>query len=215
MLKKNVATKRHRLKNTILNVIGYNIAWFGLVYWGNAFIPVALVLLLSHFLFISKLNNELMFVILIASLGCMVDFSLQSTGFFIFPTTSLTPLWFTPLWLIVLWFCFACTINHSLNFLSSSKWLQLIAGGIFAPLSYLAGVKLNAVDLGQSLLSTYIVLSVIWGILFIIFYRVKEVSNVSDCQRSHEINFNFNHLSTLGSGVECRRSNNHQQVKEN
>ena len=38
----------------IINIVGFDFAWFGLVYWGNSFIPVALLLLCLHFYFVSK-----------------------------------------------------------------------------------------------------------------------------------------------------------------
>jgi hypothetical protein len=81
---------------------------------------------------------------------------------------------FCPLWLITLWAVFAATIAHSLHFLSRSKILQFIVGFIFAPLSYIGGAALLAVNLRFGELMTYFILGPIWGGLMILFFYLKE-----------------------------------------
>ena len=72
-------------------------------------------------------------------------------------------MWIVPLWLVLLWGAFAATLAHSLDTLRSKPLLSALVGGIFAPLSYLAGANFGAVDLGYSLMTTYITLCVVWG----------------------------------------------------
>jgi hypothetical protein len=154
----------------LINIIGFNLSWFGLVYWGNIFTPIALMYFASHLLNIANLKSETLLILIIVAIGISVDSFLHWYNFFIFPNSN-----HFPFWLMVLWLCFSTTISHSLRFLAASKSLQIVAGGIFAPLSYLAAVKLNAVELGQSVVQTYVVLSVIWALLFIVFFYFKSI----------------------------------------
>lgn len=153
---------------TGFNLVGFNLAWFGLVYWGNNFIPLCLLLLVAHFIFIAKSQNEIPLILAITFIGISVDSVLVHFNVFIFVNGG-----HIPFWLMMLWACFATTISHSLRFLSTSKVLQFFVGGIFAPLSYIAGYKFQAVEFGQSMASTYLLLSVIWAGLFILFFYLK------------------------------------------
>jgi len=153
----------------IVNVIGFDLVWFGLVYWGNSFIPIALILLGLHFCFISKFKTkELQLVCIVALIGIAVDSTLQVFDVFIFESDTTLPFW-----LITLWACFAATLCHSLNFLQKSKILQWLIGALLAPLSYIAGNKLQAVSFSLTTESTFIILSLIWGLLMIIFFSLK------------------------------------------
>lgn len=152
----------------ILNIIGFNVTWFGLVLWGNSFIPIALLFLIIHIFFISKVNNELLLIASITIVGILCDTFLQSFQLFTFENNH-----HIPFWLMTLWACFAATICHSLEVLSSSKLYQVVVGGLFAPLSYLAGYRLNVIDFSQSILVTYVVLSVVWAGLFLLFFYLK------------------------------------------
>jgi hypothetical protein len=152
----------------LINLVGFNLSWFGLVYWGDAFIPISVSLLLIHLYFYGQKNHELLLVLLITLIGVFVDSLLQYFNIFVFEHST-----HIPLWLIALWACFAATLCHSLDFLSRHKVLQLLVGGFLAPLSYVAGYKLNAVDFTLPLTTTYLILSLIWSILFICFYAVK------------------------------------------
>jgi hypothetical protein len=153
----------------LINLIGFNLAWFGLVYWGNIFIPFSILLLIAHIHFISQVRGELTLILLITVIGVFVDSSLVYFNVFIFSHSDNIPIW-----LMMLWACFAATICHSLHFLADFKIGQVLVGMIFAPLSYIAGYKLQAVDFGQSLTSTYLLLSVIWAVLFVLFFSLKD-----------------------------------------
>ncbi|MBB6543262.1 DUF2878 domain-containing protein [Thalassotalea piscium] len=149
----------------MINIIGFNFVWFGLVFWGNTFIPFALLILFLHLACISKIKNEGVIIISITLIGVFTDLMLAYVGVFIFEESNQIPLW-----LIVLWSCFAATICHGLSFLKESKLYQALAGGFIAPLSYLAGYHLQVVDFSYSLIATYVTLSIIWAGLFILFF---------------------------------------------
>lgn len=152
----------------LVNLLGFNLSWFGLVYWGDNFIPIALIILLGHISFVAHRQLELLLIFSISSIGICVDSVLQYLGFFIFSDIQ-----HIPFWLMTLWGCFAATLVHSLKFLDGSNVLQAAVGAVFAPLSYIAGYKLDAVMFSQSLLITYFMLSAIWAVLFLLFFFIK------------------------------------------
>jgi len=149
------------------NIIGFNISWFGLVYVGNSFIPLCVIFLYFHYRFLVKNNSERLFMLTIWVIGIVVDSLLMYLNVFIFVEN-----YHLPFWLIMLWGCFSTTLCHSLKFIGSSIWFQIIAGFI-APFSYLAGYKLGAVQFSESLMFTYLILMIIWAVLFILFFALK------------------------------------------
>lgn len=153
----------------LINLIGFNLVWFGLVYWGNFFIPLSLLLLITHIFFIAQSSRELQLILVITFIGIFVDSLLVNFNVFSFANNG-----HMPFWLMVLWACFAATLCHSLRFLTNRIVLQLLVGGLLAPLSYIAGYKLQAVDFGQSIISTYLLLSAIWAVLFVLFFYLKD-----------------------------------------
>jgi len=164
-----ISKKLTTVKPLICNIVGFNTAWFGLVYWGNSFIPISFILLLIHLHFFSKYKKEWLLILVITFIGIIVDSLLMYFAVFIFADNS-----HLPFWLMMLWACFSATLCHSLRFLSDSTVLQLLVGGLFAPLSYIAGYKFQAVEFGYSLIPTYFILTIIWGVLFVIFFYLKD-----------------------------------------
>ena len=154
----------------LINMIGFNLVWFGLVYWGNYFTPVALIVIAVHLLLLSNIKKEARLVLLITVIGGSVDSLLHFFHFFSFPDVI-----FTPFWLFVLWGSFACTLCHSLSFLNGSRYLQILIGGGLAPLSYFAAERLGAVNIAPSLMSSYLVMAFIWSTLFIVFFSLKSI----------------------------------------
>jgi hypothetical protein len=152
----------------LINIIGFNLSWFGLIYWGNNFIPFAFILIVAHLFFQSKNAKELILILLISAIGISVDSILQQLNVFIFPNAE-----HIPFWLMMLWTSFAATICHSLHFLAPSKLMQFILGGLISPLSYIAGHNLMAVEFGYSMQITYVSLALVWGGLFILFFYTK------------------------------------------
>lgn len=152
----------------ILNIAVFNIAWFGLVFIGNLFIPVAVVLLSIQFWCFPIAKSEILLITLVAMMGSLLDMSLVYFGVFTFPTTQ-----GIPFWLMTLWLCFASTIRHSLAFLASSRMLQCFVGAVLAPLSYLAGANVSAVQLSPSFAMSYLILAFLWAPLMMIIFTIS------------------------------------------
>jgi cation transport ATPase len=152
----------------LLNVIGFNLSWFGLILIGNEFIPLALVFLCSHFYQVKQKKCELKLVFTVAILGIFVDFLLVYNGLYSFNNQVL------PVWLMVLWACFAATITTSLSFLKSSILFQISAGALLAPISYLAAANLSVITFNYSTLIVFITLAFFWAPLMVLFFYLAK-----------------------------------------
>lgn len=157
-----------------INLLGFNAIWFGLIFLGNSFIPVAAILLLLHLCFLAG-KNELTLIFIVAGIGVLLDSVLVYAHVFIFPEATKLPFW-----LITLWFCFAATVRHSLGFLSNSKILQCSVGAIFAPLSYLAGAKFSVVYITPSFELSYLLLACLWGPLMVLIFALSRWTKVEE-----------------------------------
>ncbi|MBU2872118.1 DUF2878 domain-containing protein [Colwellia sp. E2M01] len=154
----------------LLNLIGFNISWFGLIILGNIFIPFVICWLGTHLYYSAQRIAEVKLILCITCIGICVDSIWQLTGVLIFPNELIIPLW-----LMILWSAFAATVAHSLQILSRSKYLQFAIGFIFPPMSYIAGTSLSSVELGHTLLFTYCLLGVVWAVLMVLFFHLKTV----------------------------------------
>ena len=155
-------------KPILFNLVGFNIDWFGLVFIGNLFIPIASMIFIAQLWFFRVTKNEMLLIFLVAAAGIGLDHALVYSGVFIFPGSHGIPLWLT-----TLWFVFAGTIRHSLAFLENAKLLQLFVGAIFAPLSYIAGAKLSVVYFVPSLGVTYFLLASVWAPLMLVIFSLS------------------------------------------
>lgn len=150
-----------------VNLVAFNLIWFGLVYWGNQFTLVAILALIIHLTFYCKGRHEWQLILFVSAIGILVDSILSLSGFYIFDSQYLIPFW-----LVLLWLCFSATLLHSLHFLSYSRILQALIGLFIAPLSYIAGQKMGAVQFSNSLLISYLVIGFIWACLLLCFYQI-------------------------------------------
>jgi hypothetical protein len=161
-------------KSNMVNLIAFNLTWLGLILLGDIFIPMAATFLILH-LYYQAGKNELSLILVVAVIGTLLDSTLAYSDVFIFPDTQ-----YIPFWLVTLWCCFAATIRHSLSFLASSKILQFLIGGIFAPLSYLAGANFSVVYLTPSLGFSYLLLACLWGPLMVVIFFISEGLDMKD-----------------------------------
>lgn len=161
----------HSTLAKVLNALGFNACWLGLVVFGDRFIAIAIVWIALHLMMTANKRAELLFLLTVAALGITIDICLTLVQFFTFSAPSLI----IPNWLIALWFCFAATLNVSLSFLNNSLIRQLLVGGLIAPLSYLAGAKLGAVELNLGSTFSYLVLATVWALLMPLFYALQPI----------------------------------------
>jgi hypothetical protein len=134
-----------------LNAVLYQIGWFSCVL-GAAFsrpgigVSIALLLIGIHLYLTTERANQLKLMMLAACVGLVVDSTLLALGVYRFPgETPLAGL--PPLWLTVLWIQFATTFRYCFGWLSSRYLLCAAFGLAGAPLAFLGGEKLGAVEI--------------------------------------------------------------------
>ncbi len=154
--------------NLVINAVGFQVAWWALVagvapgYEGAA-LALSALLAAAHLRFFSpRPKRELGLALAAWLLGLGFDSLLQAGGFITFQGASLGPL--SPFWLWALWALFGLTLDASMSFLQRRHWaLSAVLGGVFGPLSYLAGAKLGAATLVANPLN-FAALALAWAI---------------------------------------------------
>ncbi|NKF49822.1 DUF2878 domain-containing protein [Shewanella sp. WXL01] len=164
----------------IFNLVSFQAIWWLGVLWGNIYLWLSSLLLLGHFVLSKHKMRDLRVMWFVSLIGISVDAALIFSGFFIFSST--------PVWLMVLWGIFAISLQYSLGFLSRlSVYLQAIFGGVFGTISYLAGYKFGAVELGYSMTNSVIALILIWSILLPVLIAIANMSAVNRGQDDQSI----------------------------
>ena len=165
-----------------------NFAWFQGIWWlvilyqNSAVIPV--LALIGLWLWVSpKRISDIKLMSAVFLLGTVVDALLTFTGLFIFNQSEvLVSFWPIPIWLSLLWAAFAGTVYHSLTAFNDRMVIASIAGAIFAPLSYIAGAKFGAVELGASMTLSYIYIALVWSVIFPLCFYLSNRFEVKQAQ---------------------------------
>ncbi len=120
-------------------------------------------------------SSDLKLVVLSIILGLIVDSIWVQTGLMVF--TDARP-WgnIAPAWIILLWIGFALTINHSLGWLTAHPLLAPLMGLIGGPLSYLAGLKLGAVEFHADTLVVSVYLAIAWALSLTVMVKASQSS---------------------------------------
>ncbi|WP_372738916.1 DUF2878 domain-containing protein [Neptunomonas sp.] len=145
-----------------INFIGFNLIWVLSIFSGNESVLWVSLLLLVHFVLISKPFIELSVVLTTALLGYSVDCLLTLLGVFRFEQVQ----GITPIWLMFLWIGFCSTLRHSLSFFSEKYILASAAGAIAGSITYLSAAHFGAVELPLSPALSVAVLASVWAVLF-------------------------------------------------
>jgi hypothetical protein len=150
-------------RSIVANAVLFQLGWFACILGGNVFaIPAAAIILICHWFFISRDIAEWRSIFIIAFAGSVIDSILFSTYVFIDGSDR----YLAPLWLICLWLIFATTPNYTFRWLQKRTIVSVVLGAVAGPLSYLAGIKLNAVEFGIPSSQALLLLGVIWAIFF-------------------------------------------------
>ena len=144
----------------------------------NQYWWVVVALIIAHILFVGESLTELAVVLVTALAGIITDSLLALFGVYIFSGSGqFLPI---PFWLILLWFAFASTLRHSLAYLSKHYRLAAGLGAVGGTLSYVAGMKLQAVTFGLAFYPTVLLLACIWAclmpVIFLLCQRIEAVA---------------------------------------
>lgn len=152
----------------VINALGFQLAWWALVAsvaTGHEVAALALGALLgaAHLRYgCPRPKREMGLAAAAFLVGLCVDSLLQAAGVITFHGASLGP--WSPVWLWMLWALFGLTLDASMAFLQRRHGsLSAVLGGIFGPLSYLAGAKLGAATLEPTPLNL-LALALAWAI---------------------------------------------------
>jgi hypothetical protein len=148
----------------LANFALFQLGWFACVYsaaaghmWLGPGAVLAIVVL--HLLFVAEREmrrRELVFILLVGLIGMLADTGLGALGATRYPTSeSVWTALVVPPWITALWVLFATLPYHSLGWLKGRPVLAMIFGALGGPLTFLAGVRIGAVDAGDSLMLTY------------------------------------------------------------
>lgn len=151
----------------ILNIVLYQVLWFGCVFFQNKFLIPALFLIALHFLLCQQRLKELTVVLGCSAIGILVDSLLTSAGFYEFSQPPLWPL--VPMWLAILWVGFAGTLRHGLSYFMERPYLALAAAALGAPLTYHAASRFGAVQFPVGAIGTAAAVSASWIAMMVLF----------------------------------------------
>ena len=148
---------------SLLNAMMFNLSWFAIILTQSALLApvIALVHLLLHFRLLGAGKNELALVVWVTLVGMVLDQLLFLLGVF---NLSGQPA-LAPLWLACLWPVFATTLMHAFAMLRGRVVLAIAVGALGGAFSYMAGVRLSAVEFGAPVWGPFIV-GATWAILF-------------------------------------------------
>ena len=166
---------------TLFNIIGYQAIWFGSILIGNAFVPVALLLVFVHFMACTERRREAIVLLVCTVLGFTCDILWTLAGVYIFePTPQFMP---APMWLFAIWLGFAATLRHGLRFAMERPALGIALAAFGAPLSYLAAARLGAVTLPLDTVVSAGIFSATWivlmGVFIVLVRRVDADSSLA------------------------------------
>ena len=151
------------MKKILYNAIVFNIAWFVCILGGSTIaVPFAIAVIGVHLVFFSDNKTEIGLTTVVVLLGIVVESVFIRGGLLVPPDGSLWP----PLWLICLWGFFATTLNHSLKWFQSHLPVAVAMGAVSAPLTYLAGTRLNDFSLREPVILTLVAMGVVWCVAF-------------------------------------------------
>ncbi len=152
----------------LVNFIVFQVGWFACVLSAANGLPwvgtlVAGLIVVFHIATTAQRAHEVQLLALAVVLGLVFDSLLVSSGWVKYPSGMFIP-GIAPYWILAMWALFATTLNLSMGWLKSSLVLASVMGAVFGPLSYLAGARLGAILLVDSL-SSMVLLAMIWALV--------------------------------------------------
>jgi hypothetical protein len=146
----------------LLNVALYQAVWFLCVFKENQGAVIALTLLIVHLYFSPYRVKDLRMMVFLLAIGALIDGTLYLAGFMTYNVRAMP----IPFWLAVVWLALATLPHHSLKWLKGRLVLASLLGALGGPLAYWAGVKAGAASFTLPLMSSLILLALIWGVLW-------------------------------------------------
>ena len=153
----------------LLNFILFQALWaltiYGVTIGNNWLAPAGLIAVLSiHYSFSATFKADLLLTFFAVLLG--LTFETALVQFHILDYAQPLPFkQIAPLWTLILWANFALTMNGCLQWLQGKYLSAAILGALGAPLSYYAGIQLNAATTGVTVTIMLAVIAAIYALI--------------------------------------------------
>jgi len=141
------------MTRSVLNLVAFQAGWLSCVLGAANGYPllgpvVVLGIVAVHLAAAVRPSRELTLIALAGLLGAAFDTALVQSGWLNYANGML---WAgtAPYWIVAMWLSFATTLNVSLRWLRGRPWLAAGFGAVGAPLSYLAGESLGALEVAS------------------------------------------------------------------
>lgn len=157
-----------RRQHLLINFIVFQCAWFALVLGAAQNrvmlgLTAAAVAVLVHLWLAHRPLQELKLLLVALFIGTIWDSALAAHDVIRYPQQQWLP-WLAPLWIMAMWILFGTTLNVALRFLHGRFTLAALFGAVGAPLSFLAGMRLQALQLPDLWLACAL-LAIGWGVI--------------------------------------------------
>lgn len=180
------------MKQKALNLALFQIGWFACVLsaaWEAQLLGLAYVIawLGVRLLRSEEWYGELLTIFIAAATGFVFDSVLTAAGVMSFPGNA----WHSalaPLWMIALWMNLAGTLNGVLRWLSGRYALSAILGALGGPLAYYAGASLGAVELGEPLSRSLLLISLEWTAAMPLLIVLSDWFRMKTIERNQRLN---------------------------
>jgi len=143
----------------IINIALYQTIWFSCVLGGNLGSIAGLGLIGLHLALSLRRREDLRMIVILLSVGCLLDGSLQLLGILGFATPGLP----IPFWLAVIWMGLALLVNHSLDWMKGKYLLCAVLSAVGGPLAYAGGAALGKADFPRGDVLGLVVLGFVWA----------------------------------------------------
>lgn len=165
-------------RGPIINYCGFSIVWICCASTPALEMPflapiVTIIFLLLHFSVIAdNRDKELKLIIFSVLLGIVVDsgFSIMNVVQYNGAISYVPNL--APIWILCMWTGFASQVNYAMKYLRG-KYPLIAFYGLLAPLAYIGGEKINAVNIASDNIN-YIIISIVWSLSFLLLFKVSE-----------------------------------------
>ncbi len=160
----------HQATGRILCLVFFQAGWFACVLSAAAGNPeLGVVSVLSwvcvYVFTTSDYRNELLFILAAVITGYLFDSALALSGILGFSNQASTPIGEpSTYWMLALWINLAAGLRSALDWLRGRLVMAALLGAVLGPVAYLAGEKLGALQLEQSLYLTIPAVALEWAL---------------------------------------------------
>ena len=130
--------------------------------------------MIFHFLVIENKAKEFKYIIICFLFGLIVETLFFKLNFISYKGILTEKYAIAPFWIVILWAGFGTTVYHSFKWILGKYRMCFILGAVFTPIFYISADKIGAISFNYSLLTSYFVLSFIWGISLLLLVYIAD-----------------------------------------